>query len=270
MEGGTHTVTGSVLSGGGRGVVGGEEGGIMYFRMVRDLLLDKFRRAVTRDWGDVREPGGVVGMFVCWGGLLPGSLGRHLLKQLVFPKLSRAVWEWDPRFVFFLFFYFIHFLSFFFLFLQFLTSSFPFQKQKQKQKQKTKNKKQKTKNKKQKTKNKKQKTKNKKQNRRDTIPIQNWVHPWIPFLRHELRELYPNIRQKLSDALVFWSASDPSAYNILSPWKNIFDKESMDVLLVRSIVPKVIYGNIYFYNYYYSFCYFNIFFLLNSPHKISK
>lgn len=74
----------------------------------------------------------------------------------------------------------------------------------------------------------------------DTVPIHWWLHPWLPLLRVELSELYPDIRRKLGRALANWSPADDSALLLLNPWKGVFDDLSMDNLLQRSVVPKLV------------------------------
>lgn len=71
-------------------------------------------------------------------------------------------------------------------------------------------------------------------------PIHWWIHPWIPILKNELSDIFPDIRRKLVHALLRWSPSDTSALKILSPWKGVFDVSSMDNLILRSVVPKLV------------------------------
>ncbi|CAM9318795.1 unnamed protein product [Ectocarpus fasciculatus] len=74
----------------------------------------------------------------------------------------------------------------------------------------------------------------------DTVPIHWWLHPWLPLLRSELSDVYPDIRRKLGRALANWDPADESALLLLSPWKGVFDDTSMDNLLQRAIVPKLV------------------------------
>ncbi|CAI5995597.1 unnamed protein product [Closterium sp. NIES-64] len=76
--------------------------------------------------------------------------------------------------------------------------------------------------------------------RLETVPVHQWLHPWLPYLGSQLETLYPTIRFRLGSALTAWHPSDSSALAMLAPWKSVFDAASWDTLVSRSIVPKLI------------------------------
>ncbi|XP_035660288.1 tuftelin-interacting protein 11-like [Branchiostoma floridae] len=73
----------------------------------------------------------------------------------------------------------------------------------------------------------------------DTMPIHQWLHPWLPLISPRLECLYPTIRHKLGKALTNWHPSDASAIHILKPWKPVFSEGSMDSFLLKNILPKL-------------------------------
>jgi len=76
--------------------------------------------------------------------------------------------------------------------------------------------------------------------RTDTVPIHAWLHPFLPILGiPKMEPLFHPIRAKLVSALRDWHPSDPSAHAILAPWVQVFDKASMQALLVRAVLPKL-------------------------------
>jgi tuftelin-interacting protein 11 len=72
------------------------------------------------------------------------------------------------------------------------------------------------------------------------MPIHAWLHPWTPFIGKQMESLFPTIRHKLGVALTDWHPSDASAHAILVPWRGVFDSATMENLLSRSILPKLI------------------------------
>lgn len=76
--------------------------------------------------------------------------------------------------------------------------------------------------------------------RLDEVPIHAWLHPWLPWLGTRMEPLYVPIRYKLNVALVNWHPGDSSALALLSPWKTVFDPANWELLIVRSIMPKLL------------------------------
>ncbi|XP_024360505.1 septin and tuftelin-interacting protein 1 homolog 1 [Physcomitrium patens] len=76
--------------------------------------------------------------------------------------------------------------------------------------------------------------------RLEEVPIHAWLHPWLPWLGARMEPLYVPIRYKLNVALVNWHPGDSSALALLSPWKTVFDPANWEMLILRSIMPKLI------------------------------
>ena len=74
---------------------------------------------------------------------------------------------------------------------------------------------------------------------KDVLPLNFWIHPWLPFMHHRLELLYPDIRQKLSAALQHWHPSDPSAYHVIKPWNGVFSQGEFAAFLATAICPKL-------------------------------
>jgi len=74
----------------------------------------------------------------------------------------------------------------------------------------------------------------------DETPVHIWLHPWLPLLRNRLSSLYPDIRRKMAKALSKWHPLGKSAIEMLLPWKNIFDRASMDNLVTKIVIPKLV------------------------------
>ncbi len=73
----------------------------------------------------------------------------------------------------------------------------------------------------------------------DAVPLHSWLHPWLEVVGRQLDIVYPTIRQKLGAALSKWHPSDKSARLILLPWREVFDRGSMQAFLLKNIVPKL-------------------------------
>lgn len=74
----------------------------------------------------------------------------------------------------------------------------------------------------------------------DNVPIDAWIHPWLPLMGTRLEILYPPIRQKLANGLTNWHPSDISAKRILEPWKSVFSRGTMDAFLIKNVLPKLV------------------------------
>lgn len=77
-------------------------------------------------------------------------------------------------------------------------------------------------------------------NPHEDLYIHKWLHPWLPLLGSKLSILYPDIRRKISKRLGEWHPSDDTAQILLEPWSSIFDTSSLNNLVIRSIIPKLI------------------------------
>jgi tuftelin-interacting protein 11 len=75
---------------------------------------------------------------------------------------------------------------------------------------------------------------------KDPLPIHVWLHPWLPLMRSKLSPYYPEIRRKLAQALSSWQPEDLSALSVIRPWREVFDRDSMDKFLSRVIIPKLV------------------------------
>jgi len=71
-------------------------GGTLYYRFVRDLLIDKLRSEFVNRWNHL-DPTPAISLFNEWIELLPLPLSLSLLLQIVWPKLERAIHNWEPR-----------------------------------------------------------------------------------------------------------------------------------------------------------------------------
>lgn len=74
----------------------------------------------------------------------------------------------------------------------------------------------------------------------DTVPIHTWILPWTGLLGPKMEtNVYKIIRDKLSNALKAWHPADRSARAMLTPWKNVFPEEDLQMFFRRNIVPKL-------------------------------
>lgn len=74
----------------------------------------------------------------------------------------------------------------------------------------------------------------------DDKALNYWILPWVKILKTKLNGVYPTIRRKISQALKSWNPLEDTAITIIKPWQHIFDSLSMENLLIRSIIPKLV------------------------------
>ncbi|KAG0355706.1 hypothetical protein BG005_005354 [Podila minutissima] len=79
---------------------------------------------------------------------------------------------------------------------------------------------------------------------RDSLMLHTWVHPWLPIVGEARleQELFGDIRRKLASGLSAWTVLDPSALRVLEPWRSVFDPIDMELLLLKSVLPKLVEG----------------------------
>jgi tuftelin-interacting protein 11 len=74
----------------------------------------------------------------------------------------------------------------------------------------------------------------------DTIPIHIWILPWSQILGSKMENnVYKIICDKLSRALRAWHPEDRSARAMITPWKNVWAEEDLQMFLHKNIVPKL-------------------------------
>jgi len=79
--------------------------------------------------------------------------------------------------------------------------------------------------------------------RKDTVMVHTWLHPWLPHLGGDsMSDLWQSIKFKLGSCLQEWHPSDSSALILLSPWKGVFDEHTWESLMIRSILPKLLFS----------------------------
>jgi tuftelin-interacting protein 11 len=73
----------------------------------------------------------------------------------------------------------------------------------------------------------------------DSTFVHLWLHPWLPLLGDELQIFYAPIRHKLASYLNDWLPDNRYAYDMLAPWKDVFDSNDMEKLLRKRVLPKL-------------------------------
>lgn len=74
----------------------------------------------------------------------------------------------------------------------------------------------------------------------DTVPIHDWLLPWLPHLGGAMHSLYPDIRLTLSNALNQWHPSDLSLLAVLSPWRAVWGEHEYAKFTHRHVVRKLV------------------------------
>ncbi|KAF9378945.1 hypothetical protein BGX21_002773 [Mortierella sp. AD011] len=79
---------------------------------------------------------------------------------------------------------------------------------------------------------------------RDSLMLHTWIHPWLPVLGQSRldQELFGTIRRKLARGFDAWNVLDPSALRVLEPWRGVFEDTDMELLLLKSVLPKLVEG----------------------------
>jgi len=77
----------------------------------------------------------------------------------------------------------------------------------------------------------------------DKIPIHIRLHPWFPLLGNDrLEKVWKLIQLKISQLLLHWEPQDKSALILLKPWLRVFDQKTWENLIIRCILPKLLYA----------------------------
>ncbi|KAI9469766.1 MAG: GC-rich sequence DNA-binding factor-like protein-domain-containing protein [Benjaminiella poitrasii] len=64
--------------------------------MMNTIWLSKVRGAINNHW-DIHDPDPIIQLLEEWQPLLPRFIFENIINQLIIPKLSRAVSDWNPR-----------------------------------------------------------------------------------------------------------------------------------------------------------------------------
>ncbi|KAI8064614.1 GC-rich sequence DNA-binding factor-like protein-domain-containing protein [Gongronella butleri] len=67
-----------------------------YETMINTIWLHKVRSTINNEW-DVRDPEPLIHFLDRWQTVLPRFVFENVINQLVMPKVTRAVADWDPR-----------------------------------------------------------------------------------------------------------------------------------------------------------------------------
>ena len=73
----------------------------------------------------------------------------------------------------------------------------------------------------------------------DHIAPHTWLLPPLPYLGNHAKDIWPIVRMKFITALKQWHPSDPTALEMLRPWRRVFSAHDWDHLCSRAIEPKL-------------------------------
>ncbi|KAG0052750.1 hypothetical protein BGZ83_002154 [Gryganskiella cystojenkinii] len=79
---------------------------------------------------------------------------------------------------------------------------------------------------------------------RDTLMLHTFILPWLPIIGEDRleQELFGDVRRKLASGLLGWNVLDESGLHVLQPWQGVFDPSDMELLLLKSVLPKLVEG----------------------------
>ncbi|KAF1793319.1 GC-rich sequence DNA-binding factor domain [Phytophthora cactorum] len=81
--------------------------------------------------------------------------------------------------------------------------------------------------------------------RSDTIPIHEWLLPWLPYVGSAMKSLYPDIRLALASALNQWHPSDLSVLAVLSPWRELWGEREYGKFTHRHVFIALLEGEFF-------------------------
>ncbi len=73
----------------------------------------------------------------------------------------------------------------------------------------------------------------------DEVAPHTWLLPPLPYLGNHAKDLWPIVRMKFVSSLSQWHPSDPTALEMLKPWRRVFSSHDWDHLCSRAIEPKL-------------------------------
>lgn len=74
----------------------------------------------------------------------------------------------------------------------------------------------------------------------DTVPLHDWLLPWLPVLGDAMHALFPAIRLALSSVLNRWHPSDLSVRALLRPWRDVWGEHEYAKFTHRHVVRQLV------------------------------